>query len=35
MLFTKKGQKAVRIFGIIVALLVATSMVLTYFAYTY
>ena len=31
-LFSKKGQKAVRIFGIVVALIVAASMILTYFA---
>ena len=33
MLFTKKGQKAMRIFGVVVALGVAASMVLTYFAF--
>lgn len=32
MLFTKKGQKVMRVFGIVIALIVATSMVLTYFA---
>lgn len=35
MLFTKKGQKVLRVISIIVALLVAASMVLTYFAYLY
>jgi hypothetical protein len=34
MLFTKKGQRVMRIFGIAVAIIVAFSMVFTYFAYS-
>lgn len=33
MLFTKKGQRVLRVFGIVIALIVAFSMVFTYFAF--
>jgi hypothetical protein len=33
MLFSKKGQRVMRIFAVVVAILVALSMTFTYFAY--